>query len=275
MSTILDALRKLEEERKRQQGADPIREALEPVAAPAGSSPARRGQAVRVGAVVLVLLAAVLVTYRLSTREDRPVATVTPSTPAVALRGPGGEPSLSPQPSPQSSAPADRAVHSFPPPFYEAPRGQTAEDAAASPGRPHSSVVDLPETRSSPGRVVPLPEGTELGIEAEAPVAATEEAAPQDAEEEAPLVPEEIPFEEPDMEEVAPEPRRATSQEEQGIRISAVVWSPEPQNRFAVVNLRTLREGEEISGRVVDEIQPDGVIFVEGGQRYKVLLGRR
>lgn len=275
MSTILDALRKLEEERKRRQGADPIREALEPVAAPAGSLPARSGQAVRVGAVVLVLVAAVLVTYRLATREGRSVENVPPSTPAVALRGPARDSSLSSVLSPPGSASADRAAHSVPPALSEAPRGQVAQEAAASPGRPRSSVVDLPDTRSSPARVAPFPEGTELGIEAEVPVAATEEAAPQDAEEEVPLVPEEIPLEEPDTEKVAPEPRRATAEEEQGIRISAVVWSPEPENRFAVVNLRTLREGEEISGRVVDEIQPDGVIFVEGGQRYKVLLGRR
>ncbi len=283
MSTILDALRKLEEERKRRQGADPIREALEPVAAPARPLPARKRQAVWVGAIALVVVAAVLVTYRLASREGRPVATVTPPAPAVAVQGPAGEPAVAAAVAPPpTSATADRAARSVPPPFHEAEQAQAAREAATGPGRPHSGAAALPEVRSSPARVAPLPEETELGIEAEAPVAATEEAVPQDAEEEeeeeeeeAPLVPEEIPLEEPDTEEVAPEPRRATAQEEQGIRISAVVWSPEPENRFAVVNLRTLREGDEVSGRVVDEIQPDGVIFVEGGQRYKILLGRR
>lgn len=269
MSTILDALRRLEEERRKsRQVADPLREALEPVAAPGRPPPSTRRQAAWLGVVVLVLVASVLVTYRLARREDRQGGAVRSAAPAEALRIPTGEQTVARLPSPPSSELSGRAAGSVSPPPGEAPIEPDPRETARRPDRTDFGAVPFPDTRPAPAPILLSPdEQTELEIAAEAPMVGAEEIAP-------PAI-EEIPREELEPEEAALEPRRATAQEEQGIRISAVVWSPEPESRFAVVNLRTLREGDEISGRVVDEIQPDGVIFVEGSERYKVLLGRR
>lgn len=287
MSTILDALRKLEEERRKsRQGMDPFREVLEPSAAPTRPGPSMRRQAAWVGVILLVLAAAVLLSYRLARREDRRVREgLTSAVPAEVVHVPTSEQRrLSSVQSPSSrvvGGPAGSALRSP----RDVPHEPEARETARSPDRADSPVVRLSEASRSAAPIVLFPEGTEPGMDSEGLGEDTEE----------------VPLEGPDMEELVPEaeqemgreavgresqgsldasdvrlePRRATADEERGIRISAVVWSPDPENRFAVVNLRTLREGDQISGRLVDEIQSDGVVFVEGGRRYKVLLGRR
>jgi hypothetical protein len=61
----------------------------------------------------------------------------------------------------------------------------------------------------------------------------------------------------------------------EGIKISAIVWSPDKKSRFAMVNLKTVYEGDSIDGRGIVEIQEDGVVFMEGNEQYKVTLNAR
>jgi len=289
MSTILEALRRLEEERRKsRQGMDPFREVLEPSATPTRTGPSRKRQAAWVGAVVLVLVAAFLLTYRLARREDRQVReSVTSAAPAEeAVRVPAIEqrPLASVQSPPSrdlAGGPAGSALQ----PLGDGPPKPATRETAGSPDRADSFAVRLPETSSSPASTIVLSEESEPEADSDEVGEDTEEVPLEgpDLEELVPEAEQEMerelvgrePQGTPEASEDRPEPRRATAEEERGIRISAVVWSPQPESRFAVVNLRTLREGDEISGRLVDEIQPDGVVFVEGGQRYKVLLGRR
>lgn len=288
MSTILDALRRLEEDRRKSlQGMDPLREALEPSVSPKRPGPSRRRQAAWAGAVALVLVAAVFLTYRVARREDRQVREgVTSAAPAKEARVPASEQRRvagvqSPSGRDIAVSPAGSALR----PPRDLPHEPAARKTAGSPDRADFLAVRLPEASSAPAPTVVFSEDTEPEADLEGPGENTEEEPLQ-----GPNMEELVPEAEQEMGQEAvggepqgssevsddrPEPRRATADEERGIRISAVVWSPEPENRFAVVNLRTLREGDEISGRVVDEIQPDGVVFVEAGQRYKVLLGRR
>jgi len=289
MSTILEALRRLEEERRKsRQGMDPFREVLEPSAAPPRPGPSRRRQAAWVGAVVLVVVAAVLLTYRVARREDRQVREgVTSAAPAEeAVRVPASEQRRlarvqSPPSRDLASGPAGSAVR---PPDLR-PHEPAVRETAGSPDMADTLAVRLPERSSAPDSTVVLSEKSEREADSEE-VGEDKEEVPLEGPDLEELVPEAEqemgqeavgrgPQGSPEATEDRPEPRRATAEEERGIRISAVVWSPQPESRFAVVNLRTLREGDEISGRLVDEIQPDGVVFVEGGQRYKVLLGRR
>lgn len=285
MSTILDALRKLEEERRKsRQGVDPLREALEPVAESPRPLPSRRRQAAWLGAGLLLLVAAVVLTYRLARREEPPARGASPAVTAGARRETPGPQGLAPAPlPPRSETPPgrDSALRSG----RGAPGESADREAEQRAARTDSADVPLPEAGLAPAVPAPFSEEMEPEMDEAAPPVESAEIFPQgpDLEE---VVPErETVLEEaagdrgprasPEAEADRPEPRRATAQEEQGIRISAVVWSPEPESRFAVVNLRTLREGDEVSGRIVDEIHPDGVVFVEGGERYKILLGRR
>ncbi len=56
------------------------------------------------------------------------------------------------------------------------------------------------------------------------------------------------------------------------LKISAIVWSPEKEERFAVVNLKTVHEGDLFEGLLVEEIQEDGIVFevVGRGERFRV-----
>jgi hypothetical protein len=59
------------------------------------------------------------------------------------------------------------------------------------------------------------------------------------------------------------------------IKINAIAYSRDEDARFAVVNLKTVHVGDQVEGLAVVEIQENGIIFEEGGTKYKVLLGKR
>jgi hypothetical protein len=59
------------------------------------------------------------------------------------------------------------------------------------------------------------------------------------------------------------------------IKINAIAYSGDERNRFAVVNLKTVHEGDRVEGLVVVEILENGIVFEEGGTKYRVLLGKR
>ncbi len=59
------------------------------------------------------------------------------------------------------------------------------------------------------------------------------------------------------------------------IKINAIAYSRNVENRFAVVNLKTVHAGDRVEGLTVVEIQENGIVFEEGGTKYRVLLGKR
>ncbi|MEW6441103.1 MAG: general secretion pathway protein GspB [bacterium] len=292
MSTILDALRKLEEDKRRaRQGRDPLQMTLEPVSADQGKGPLRRRRAAWLGtaALVLALLALGGTAYWRSVRQEPSARVEEPGEKAVRTEEPAraqaaaddegeGLPVLSPETAPPPSAlpegpqmraaagPAETPYRQIPalPPTATSPGDQAREEEPAGGPLASLSPVDHPPEAWPGAEEEPPPpdepEGAEEEPEAYEPAAPVEETVPGETEEDL---------------AVEGEPRRATAIEERGIRISAVVWSVEPANRFAVINLRTLHEGDQIDGKLVDEIQEDGVVFQQGGERYKIRLGRR
>ena len=56
------------------------------------------------------------------------------------------------------------------------------------------------------------------------------------------------------------------------LKISAIAWSSDTQKRFAVVNLKSVREGDSIEGALVAEIQSEGIVFRWQGSEYKLLM---
>ena len=77
--------------------------------------------------------------------------------------------------------------------------------------------------------------------------------------------------------EVPDEPEPEIIQEWRGseIKINAIAYSRDERSRFAVVNLKTVHEGDRFEGLAVVEIQENGIVFEDGGAKYRVLLGKR
>jgi hypothetical protein len=59
------------------------------------------------------------------------------------------------------------------------------------------------------------------------------------------------------------------------IKINAIAYSRDERGRFAVVNLKTVHQGDRVEGLTVVEIQENGIVFKEGGTKYRVSLGKR
>lgn len=59
------------------------------------------------------------------------------------------------------------------------------------------------------------------------------------------------------------------------LKVSAIVWSSDRDKRFAVVNLKTVHEGDLIGDLAVVEIMEDGIVFGDNGEEFMVRLGRR
>ena len=56
------------------------------------------------------------------------------------------------------------------------------------------------------------------------------------------------------------------------LKINAIVWSKDPKARFAMVNHRSLRKGDEIHGATVVEIMPDWIVFDYRGELFQVAI---
>jgi len=56
------------------------------------------------------------------------------------------------------------------------------------------------------------------------------------------------------------------------LKINAIVWSKDPKARFAMVNQRSVRKGDEVNGAIVVEIKPDWIIFDYRGEQFQVMI---
>ena len=56
------------------------------------------------------------------------------------------------------------------------------------------------------------------------------------------------------------------------MKLQAVTWSKAPQKRIAVINNRILREGEMVSGYIINTINPDDVVLTLDGEKWKLLF---
>jgi hypothetical protein len=54
------------------------------------------------------------------------------------------------------------------------------------------------------------------------------------------------------------------------LRLQAVTWAVDPQDRFALVDDTILRKGDSIKGFVVDSIQEDHIVVGKGGEEWRV-----
>lgn len=54
------------------------------------------------------------------------------------------------------------------------------------------------------------------------------------------------------------------------LRLQAITWAVDPQDRFALVDDTILRKGESIKGFEVDSIQEDHIVVGKGGEKWRV-----
>ena len=56
------------------------------------------------------------------------------------------------------------------------------------------------------------------------------------------------------------------------LKVDAIVWSPDPTSRFAMVNLKSVREGDVVNGAAVVEIAPDWIVFEYRGDQFEIVI---
>jgi hypothetical protein len=254
MSYILDALRRLEQDKeKARKPANPLQTVLHPEP----DTAIRREKGGKVWwpwalAGLLILLAAVFVTFLIA-RSTAPVQRAgqnsLPSTPAAYT------------PQARRALPAGRdrsfSIDAPPAPGREAPAPAVSpRPVPAPPAVPViSPVAVLPEPAATPAAVEPgAGSGTREGAVPRTPPVRVERrtAAPESAVEKPKALP----------------PRLSGS--ETGLKISAIVWSPDRSKRFAIVNLKTVYAGDRIAGSRVVEIGEDALVFDREGDQFSV-----
>jgi hypothetical protein len=255
VSTILKALRRLEEEKAAPVGRRPLREE---VTRTAGSSGSRRGAwLLALGGLV----GGVAVGVALLTLWPRDVAVQPSSTPLV--RAPARPPRVAP-------------------PEPEVVPGQLSAEALSSPvevvarPQPRPLVADEPAPAAEPEQSAAR---DELAARASVPaVASPPPAAASDPTSAWPSTsPGDAAWDEPETtaERVAAAPPPLAA----GIRVEQTFWHPRPDRRVAVLTLpereQPLRvhEGDALGALVVTEIEPSGVVFTQHGQRVRRALG--
>lgn len=50
------------------------------------------------------------------------------------------------------------------------------------------------------------------------------------------------------------------------------MWSPDPAQRFAILDGQRVAEGDRLGSAVVERIEPDGIILAAEGRRVRLPL---
>jgi hypothetical protein len=256
MSYILDALKRLEQDKQRsRKGANPMEAVLLPDTE-GGPGPKRR-RLWWAGTGVALLVAVIAVTSWVTRRtvlppvEPAAEGTAAPFAPAP----PGGQGSSFPSvPEVPASTPS--------PPLQPEPSGARVsaltEEASSKPAERIPSVPPPEEPAKAEDLSPPMETEEEIGSEF-----FEEEEVTADRRETMPLP------------VGAPEDGAIPEWEGSEIKINAIAYSQDPRSRFAVVNLKTVHEGEQVEGLSVLAIQENGIVFEGEGGKFRVSLGRR
>ncbi len=256
MSYILDALRRLEQDKERaKKGANPMEAVLVPDIE--GEQRPARSRLWWTGAGVVLLVTVITATYWVTRRTlDVPVKKAAEGmTPHLASAPLGSNRAV--------PASAPEAVSSFLPP----PRA-TPEPAVPAPKRAEASLSGLPLSSPLP----PGKPGEEAGSSSLPLRLETEDRSPASVARGVVSSPRKgAPAALPD----AAEDERVEAWRGSELKINAIAYSRDRKRRFAVVNLKTVREGDQVEGLSVVTIQENGVVFEKEGRKYRVVLSTR
>jgi hypothetical protein len=253
MSYILDALRRLEQDKElAKRGASPMESVLVPDID--GEEPRERMRLWWVAAGVVLLVTAVALTYWV-TRHTL-VPSMEHSREGTAPQLSSGQPGYAPSPAAPSPEAASSSFQALPPDREQSPPSPMRVTSPSRGAPPSSPPLRKPEEGRHPSPPI------QAEAESQPVVPAGEDALPGVQERAA----------------VSPEASEGeVIQEWRGseIKINAIAYSRDERNRFAVVNLKTVHEGDRVDGLAVVEIRENGIVFEEGGTKYRVLLGKR
>jgi hypothetical protein len=251
MSYILDALRRLEQDKeKTKRGANPMEAVLVPDMEQAEEPERRHFWWMGIGLVLL--LTAVAATYWITRHTLGPPAekVLEGAVPHLSSARPEGD-RLSPTPSPETETSSSR-------PRSSARRRPVPRPSRVTVSAPGETPSSSPFSRPAEGTDVPVPART---LEGDRPALSAKPVAPPVRQERTAM-------------------SRETSAEEDfqewrgsDIKINAIAYSRKEKNRFAVVNLKTVHEGDRVEDLAVVEIQEDGIIFESEGTKYRIRLG--
>jgi hypothetical protein len=283
VSTILKALRRVEEERagtpapRRAMRGDFVEGSQTP---PALKRQPRRTLNFKLwGSLACVVLLAALVWWRLPRMAAAPVAQALP--PAEAeRRAPAAPP---PAPAQAPTAPAQRLAQRLPAaapaPPQTGPAPNPVPDAVAERLPPLGSPLEAPPPAPSPAPepVATRPEPAPSPPPAAAPIAAkpalTRPTPPKPA-----ATPAAKP--KPTLVAVAPSPKPALPSPPT-VQIERTSWHPTPARRIAWVRveglatMRELHEGDAVGALVVKEIKPSSVLFQYGSVEIQRRVGEK
>lgn len=273
MSTILKALRRLEQEKSRPAGQRPLREEVAH-ASLTNRQPRRSWRAAALaGGVGVAAGASLLLLWPQGGEPPEPLAVTSPAPRATA-----------PQPSAEQT-PRERAASER----LERRRAARAARAAAPAPAPDSGELS-DDALTSPVAVVRRPQAKprvadDAPRRAAPPGPAVASAPPADAAE---FESSEVSFEaaEPEPAGLAgAEPAPKLDAAGEGARLAAEVrveqtlWHPRPERRVAVLEVPgreaplRVHEGDAVGSLVVSKIEPSGVVFTREGQSLRRALG--
>lgn len=299
MSTILKALRRLEEE-KASAGSRPLREEVAMAAGPAPTPPARRRWLLAAAPLCVLVLSAAIWSLRPAGHPDaasdvaaQPVATPAAAPEAVARAPRRPERVIRPAPEPARFPPEPRTSPrdaglpdiAFASPVEVVERGPVEPRTPIALARasdplpePHSAqALEETPTPPSPEPVVAQPEPPALD-----PVVAKAAAVPVVARS-TPPAPEPAVAKpaapKPAEVAVVPASQPAARAKSAGpaLRVERTRWHPVAERRVAFVTLGDealrIREGDEFGRYLVREIEPSGVVFLEDGKPLRRKVG--
>jgi hypothetical protein len=269
MSFILDALKKSESDRQRQSGPALFEVKVAP--------PRTRFPVWAIAIVALLVVNLSVVGWMLLRRpahdeqqaSGQPVAGQPVAGQAAAGQAAVGQPAPTPQasatPAPASQGPYQQPSSQQPssqPPSREQPSGQPQAPypaiAARIPASPTLSETPPPSPAAAPA---PGPPGSEAPANPDDYAPAKEAASPlfkghvkRGTEEGLPL-----------YQDAATTPGANLPD----LRLDLHVYAAKPQDRFALINMQRMHEGDTLSdGTRVESITPDGVILSRNGSKF-------
>jgi hypothetical protein len=142
------------------------------------------------------------------------------------------------------------------PPFFQKQTSMRSNDTATSTGL--GNVSDAPATAVGNATTVLTPDRNMEKMEKAGETAtAVSEKDPTILATENPLVHDDVP--------------RLTDGR---LKVQAIAWAPDARDRMAVVNTHIVREGQTVEGFSIVAIEEDAVVVRESGQSYRVPFGR-
>ena len=267
MSSILRALKKLENEPRHQEGAPALESKFVSLAE---TEPQRSGftSLLRVMGAGIVCGLVILAGWWFFSAKMQPSSPITQQDPAP---GPGLA-----ETSPAASPAMEKEL---PPAVLEAPE-MSAVETGADQETASLAAEQEPAAPAEEPAFIPIadPENVSVvsGQRPEEAFAAGEASAPEKDEQ----------LSEPAAEaaetvvaSIRPSPPPAKPVEvkiprlnDPDMKLQAVTWSKIPQKRIAVINNRILREGDLVSGYLIKTINPDDVIVILDGEKWKLLF---